>query len=306
MLPIERPRFADFVAYHLDHAEQTCARSTVVAYSKAYRRILLPGLGADTFVADIRRVDLRRVHNANAHTPAAANVALSVFRSGWILAQDLDWVDPWSNPTQGIRRHPERRAKNPFSPEDSRVLWDGAVDCMAGRCNVVHPEMAALFAFVLGTGCRRNEATTVLREDIDLARGEATFRDHKTVEIAGPKTVCMGPDLTALMACHLSGSMSRWAFTSPRTGRCYREVNRGWRRFCDHFGVSGSIRDARSGLATNALEAGVELRLIQSQLGHASITTTAKYAGVTRRAAQRAQFRIESAVLRRKVASDDA
>ena len=301
MLPRVAPRLLDLVSLHTEHARRTCAKSTLTAYRKAYRRIWVPGLGGNATVSSIRRGDVRRVHAEHAATPAAANLALSVLRSGWLLAEDMDWAAPGTDPTRAVRRHPEARKQRPLSPDETRQLWDACMDCLAGRSTVIRPEMAIVFALVLATGMRRNEAASVLLADVDLELGVIVVRHHKTERSRGPKEISLGPDIHALLVSYLSGRSGEYAFPSPRskTGRPYRELNRGWRRICDACDIAGAcIRDARSGIATAALDAGEELRAIQHQLGHASITTTARYARVTPRRALEAAARMEAAALR--------
>ena len=296
---MQTPTLLDLSRAHNTQTERTCAPHTVVAYSQSWRLVLLPLLGPDTHVDRVSRAAVRAAHGEyGSDYPSAANRALAVLRSAWVLAEDLGWVEPGRCPAAGVRKLPEERQQRPLEPHESRVLWALSNDCLEGRARVVPRTMAAGFVLIIGTGLRRTAAFGLRKIDFNLARGTVSVRRDKTTKRRGPQDLALGPQVVAVLRRYLPTVDSEWAFPSNRTGRPWREVNKAWRRLCDAAGVDGAtIRDARTGIATAALEDGEELRAIQHQLHHASISTTARYARVTPRRARAAAKRMESAVL---------
>lgn len=158
----------------------------------------------------------------------------------------------------------------------------------------------ALLELLYASGLRRQEACDLILAGLDF--------EHETVRVIGkgakPRTVPLTePATRALIAwleggrprlvAHLAASADAGTVFVSRSGRpldgsaVYRIVARALRG----AGRAGGPHLLRHALGTHLLEGprpgeGAHLRVVQEVLGHSSLATTQRYAGVTTRALQ--------------------
>lgn len=148
---------------------------------------------------------------------------------------------------------------------------------------VKEPKYRVFFAFLYGTGLRLGETCEVKTGDIDSERGLLRVRARKT---HNERAVALTPPLLRTLRAYwrFVRPTPPWLFASRRGNRLCPSVARHALR------SAAEIADLRKNVtphvlrhtfATHALEAGVDLRLIQVALGHRSIRSTARYASVS-------------------------
>lgn len=138
----------------------------------------------------------------------------------------------------------------------------------------------ALYALLLGSGMRLGEALSLNWRDVDLERGTVRVRHGKTVRSI--RTVPIASFAAAALLGH-SRQVKRIGidepvFQPPRRGERLRgdSVLHHWKRLLAENGLRPMrLHDLRHGHATLLLAAGVPMRTIADQLGHASPATTA-------------------------------
>ncbi len=125
------------------------------------------------------------------------------------------------------------------------------------------------FLFCLYTGCRRNEALDVCREDIDERSGIIHIRGTKTEH--SDRYIPLFDTLIKILS-ELPQSGKLFDFKSDY-------VTKRFKNFCP----AHRLHDLRHTFATRALEAGVPMKVVQIWLGHSEISTTADiYSDVSR------------------------
>lgn len=125
------------------------------------------------------------------------------------------------------------------------------------------------YRFVLCSGCRRNEALDVLREDID--------EEKQLVHIRGTKTE--GSDRFIPLFAGIRDLLPLLPSSGPLFDFKPDYVSKQFKKYCsDHV-----LHDLRHTFATRALEAGVPIKVVQVWLGHSELSTTADiYSDVSR------------------------
>lgn len=145
------------------------------------------------------------------------------------------------------------------------------------------PKYRVFFAFLYGTGLRLNEARAVQTNDIDGERGVLRVRAGKTHK---ERAVALSPLLLSTLRAYwrLVRPSPPWLFASRcGTQLCPGVARNALRRASQSADIRKKVTPHvfRHTFATHALEAGVDLRLIQVALGHRSIRSTARYASVS-------------------------
>ena len=140
-----------------------------------------------------------------------------------------------------------------------------------------------LAVFLLYTGCRKGEALALQYKDIDRKSGrilitKSVYYEHNEGKIKKPKTEAgerevIVPDVLLPLFTH--GKPKDYVF-SPTPDKPVREhiFRAAWNHWQETTGLDLTAHQLRHGCATLLLEAELEAKDIQEQLGHADITTT--------------------------------
>jgi len=141
------------------------------------------------------------------------------------------------------------------------------------RLTVLSPFATAAIRLLLFTGCRLREILHLRWSSVDIERGMLNLPTSKT----GKKSVVLSaPALEILAALPRLGDyvIAGADPAQPRT-----DLKRPWALVCRHAGLDGlRLHDLRHSFASVGAGAGLGLPVIGKLLGHASPTTTARYA----------------------------
>ncbi len=210
---------------------------------------------------------------AKAYAPATVMRRLAAVRTfyRWLGNEGLVEDDP----TAGVRSPrlpktlpavlgiPEAVRMVELPPDDPRGLRDRAA-------------MELLY----GAGLRVSELVALDRSDLDLGAGEVRVRAGK----GGKERRCpIGPPAREAVAAYVSACPHPLGDAAPLLlGPSGRRLSERTVRRVVHAWAARVFRDAsphtlRHSFATHLLEGGMDLRLIQTLLGHESLSTTQKY-----------------------------
>jgi site-specific recombinase XerD len=147
-----------------------------------------------------------------------------------------------------------------------------------------HPTYQAIAMVMYGAGLRIAEALALEVGDIDGARGVIRVSQGKGRK---PREAKLSPTLYRWLRDYWARERppQPYLFVSKRTGR--PPLQESVRRALADAGRQGFVRKPvkphvlRHTFATHLLEQGTDVRIVSALLGHASISTTARYARVT-------------------------
>ena len=183
-------------------------------------------------------------------------------------------------PTFALVRPPRER-KLPVVLSISEVL-------QVLRC-LRQPRYRICLSTIYACGLRLQEGVHLQVGDIDAERHLLQIRHGKGNK---DRSVPLPPYILELLRDHWRAHRHPvWLFPSPHQTEARREavmdvsgVQRAFRAALHESGVNkpATVHTLRHSWATHLLEAGINLRVIQGYLGHASPTTTALYTHLTR------------------------
>lgn len=272
-------------------SERNASRETVRAYAREVsdlRDFLAesPGEGtrgggwAEVTPADLRRYLASRFPGKKGTTIARKIAAVRSFFAFLVAQGELQ-----GNPAVGLAA-PRRETRLPgFLPVDEMLDLLRAVQPPGWRGS----RNAAILELLYSSGLRVGELVSLRRGDLSLEEGtvRVTGKGRKT------RVVPLGEQAVRVLAGYFDacpfpdpGGTVGWGgalFRNARGGALTaRSVARILARSLETAGIGRHIspHGIRHSFATHLLESGADLRAIQEMLGHASLSTTQRYARV--------------------------
>jgi integrase/recombinase XerD len=183
-----------------------------------------------------------------------------------------------TNPVTLIPKRPLRYKTPPFKRPSARSLALG-IEC-------AHGNLKPLSRFLLATGMRLNEATTIARTQIDRQRKTATLLVTKS---GTPRTVSLNDAALEILKVQSLTSNLVFPAIDRVTGerRPYKQASTNWQEAQKRATLQADaegwtferfrLHDLRHIFAIDYLANGGNIYLLQQQLGHGSIRQTEWY-----------------------------
>ena len=284
------------------HVAMHCNAHTQGIYRGSLRNHILPALGGMA-VASVGRAEVAALHYGLRETPRAANRALMVMSKMYSLAEAWGLAPPGDNPCRFVLRYREGRRERFLTEEEYRRV--GGALCTLEAEGPVQARAAAALRLLMLTGCRLGEVLTLRWSDVDRKSGELRLRDAKT----GARMVPLSPEALQVLAGIVRVRRSPWVFAGSRPDRHLAQLTTFWHRVRERADVVDvRIHDLRHSFASRALALGLALPMIGRLLGHTDVSSTARYAHLSREAEKVAAGRvggsIEADILRAAASAD--
>jgi integrase len=250
--------------------------STRDDYERTLRMHIGPHFGQHTKVADVRFEDIDSLHRGitAAGSPYQANRTIALASKMFSLAVRWRWRD--TNPCKGIERNTEYHRRRYLSGDELVRLTKAL-----GK----HPDqqVANAIRMLLLTGARRGEVLAMRWDALDLGSGiwskppsSTKQKEHHQVPLSAPALQLLsGIDKRQWRA----GEHGKFVFPSHGVTGHLTEIKKSWRLLTKAAGIEGlRIHDLRHSYASQLVSGGASLALVGALLGHASPSTTARYA----------------------------
>lgn len=245
------------------------ASETFKQMQRNIRLHIAPVLPNDLPLRDVRPMDIQKILNAvpTARTRESVHNLLSgAFRQA-VAERFIDF-----NPMLGVRSCKAKRNKGSALTVDEQAEFIRAIH---------GSKLESYYLFVLYSGCRRNEALAVRREDIDDQKQIVHIRGTKTQ--LSDRYIPLFDNLRKLLS-DLPEHGALFPFHSDY-------VTKQFKKYCP----AHTLHDLRHTFATRALESGVPMKVVQAWLGHSEISTTADiYSDVSREYSLREAKRLDA------------
>lgn len=264
----QMPTFAQFsMDEYLPYAKQHKA-SWDMDESKL-RLHLLPKFGSRR-LCDIstRDVQMYVAQIKTSHSPATANRHLALLSKLFKMAMSWERID--RNPCVGVSKFREPQARvETLSPDDLQKM----LKAMDAEPNI---QAVAALKLLLLTGTRREEALQARWEHIDL--DNALWFLPKTKN-GKTRHVMLNPEAVALLRGHVRIPGIPWVFPGRDPARPLNNPRKAFTRILNAAGLPYlRIHSLRHVFASYLVSSGVSLFQVQNLLGHASPSTTQRYA----------------------------
>ena len=259
---------------------------TQEAYTRDLRRFAAFAAARGVDLIDVGRADVRAWVEEEAvdHAPATVMRRLAAVRTFYRWLGDNDILE--DDPTAGIRspRLP-KTLPTVLGISETASMLDLPPDDVRGLRDRTAMEL------LYGAGLRVSEVVALDRGDLDLDTGEVRVRAGK----GGKERRCpIGPPACEAAALYMAAAPHPLNEKAPLLlGPSGRRLSTRTVRRVVHAWAARVFRDAsphtlRHSFATHLLEGGMDLRLIQTLLGHKSLSTTQKYTHLSMNRVQRA------------------
>ncbi len=231
-----------------------------------------PRLGSKS-LSEIRSKDVVKIHSSLADTPIKANRLLALLSKIFNLAEEWEYRDANTNPTQHIRKYKETPRER-FLTQDEMVALEKVL-ADAERNNEVSPSVVHALRVLLMTGARLQEVLTMKWEYVDFEEGKINLPDSKS----GKKTIWLSDKARDYIDAIPHKRGNPFVFPGQRTGSRLVNLQKPWRKLRAIAEIEDvRIHDLRHTYASLAVSQNLSLPIVGKLLGHKSTKSTERYA----------------------------
>jgi len=182
----------------------------------------------------------------------------------------MRWQMRADNPCTGIERNTEAKRKRYLNADEIARLSKALTE-------YPHQGSANAIRLLMFTGARRMEVLSARWSQFDLGAGTWTKPDSATKD-KREHTIPISPPALALLADMKAASKSEYLFPGKGVDHL-TDLKKPWATICQQAGLEGvRVHDLRHSFASILVSSGRSLPQIGALLGHASPSTTARYA----------------------------
>lgn len=261
-IPVKKPSltFEQFSDIYLDHARQ---KKRTWRYDEGALRIAKKFFRSKR-VKEITPWDIERYRasRAKVRAKATANKDLALLR--YMFNLGVEWGFLEASPVKGVKLLKEsERPMRVLSREEEGLLLKSAAD-----------HLKPIIIAALNTGMRRGELLSLQWDSVDMRRRAITVGKSKSGRIRHvPINNALFATLKNLKRENKTGFVFRYK------GDGIGDIKTGFLRAIRRSGIPPCrFHDLRHTFATRLVLAGVDLATVKDLLGHASISTTMRYA----------------------------
>lgn len=271
-------------------------------YKISLKKYVGPQVGTHKAVA-LTRVEVQRAHaSMTKEARIAANRAIKLLSAAYGWGAKNGYVPEGFNPASGIDLNKEEGRERFLSTDEMKRLGEAlreaetigfpvnagdAKHAPKGQRITFHPSVTGAIRLIMLTGCRLREILHLRWDEVDSERGILFLPDSKT----GRKTVVLSTAALAVLngmprvgIYVVAGASAGEEDEKPRA-----DLKKPWAAVTKRAGLDGlRIHDLRHSFASVGAWSGLGLPVIGSLLGHADVSTTAKYTHIANEAARRA------------------
>ena len=260
---------------------------TVASYRYVIERHIKPRLGAIR-VPDLDQDDIAALHRDLKPTPYLANFTLTVLRRILGVAA-RNWKMRPDNPAAGMTRYPEEKRQRYLSVAELGPL---------AAALAAHPRRIAAncLRLLLLTGARVGEVLAMRWEEVERQPG-VWIKPSAHTKQKSEHPVPLSPGARQLLADmqkyrRMGGEL---VFPGRLPGQPLRDIHGTWKAVCKAARIEGvRIHDLRHTYASVLVSSGLSLPIIGALLGHAEVSTTARYAHLFADPLQEATNRVDT------------
>lgn len=258
----KRILFPDLADKYLEWARGRKALHSIEVEESAVTRFKerFSGVASKVTQADVEAFLSERLKTIG---PARHNRDLTLLRG--IFKKGVEWGYCRTNPALGIKK-----LKEP--PGRIRFLTDEERERLLDACS---PRLRALVQVALDSGLRRGELLGLKWENLDLRNRMIRVEHSKNGE---RRDVPMTDRVLEIFQATPRRLDTPYVYAGTE-GRPQRDVKKAWGTAIRRSGVENfTFHDLRHTFASYLVMGGVDIRTVQTLLGHKSITMTMRYA----------------------------
>jgi len=265
-----------------EHVKEKLKPKSIELYEGAISKHIIPAIGK-MLVEDVSHRDVAKLHHNLKEHPYMAN------RTAAVMSKFFNWCEVngyrarGSNPVIGLEKYKEEK-KLEFLKADGLSAIGTALTALEKE-GLVSPLAAAALRLLMLTGMRLMEVLSLKWDYLDLEEKKAELPDSKT----GFKVVPLS--LPALEVLQKLPIIDQYVFPSSTSASGHMEgLRKPWSLLYAKAKLHGRwrVHDLRHAFASMMVNSGSSLPVIGKVLGHATPSTTARYAHLEKNPAHQA------------------